>query len=80
MPFDASSQIVASNNGVTILKPSWMSQEYWQKYEVPRVGKRYGKGGNLYGQTTSSADVLAFAKSQTEAVSGDDGDCDGCKI
>tara|TARA_R110002096_G_scaffold142061_5_gene297134 strand:+ start:2398 stop:2625 length:228 start_codon:yes stop_codon:yes gene_type:complete len=39
-------------NGVTISKPKHMSDDYWFKYEAPRVGKFYGssKTKDLYGQ------------------------------
>jgi len=37
-------------NGVTMRKPSYMSDSYWFKYEAPRCGTKVGKGGKfLYG-------------------------------
>ena len=31
-------------------KPTWMNENYWFKYEAPRVGKYYGgNDGHLYG-------------------------------
>ena len=31
-------------------KPSYMSQQYWEVYEAPRIGCRVGKGGKfIYG-------------------------------
>jgi len=42
-----------SHNGVTMSKPDWMSDDFWFKYEAPRVGKRYSAGksttNDLYG-------------------------------
>lgn len=41
-----------TRNGVTVTKPDWMSDNYWYKYEAPRVGKLYGsKTNDLYGST-----------------------------
>ena len=38
-------------NGVVINKPKNMSDNYWFKYEAPRVGKYYGgKTNDLYGE------------------------------
>lgn len=73
--FDESCQVVASRNGCTILKPHWMSQEYWQNYEVPRVGKRYGK--ILYGARVTSKDVDEFRQ---ESMSAEGGECTACNI
>jgi len=33
-----------THNGVTMSKPDWMSDNYWFRYEAPRVGKRYASG------------------------------------
>lgn len=30
-------------NGVVAYRPHWMDKTYWEEYEAPRVGKRYGK-------------------------------------
>ena len=61
--------LTVSRNGVTISKPDWMSEDYWFKYEVPRVGKRYSdkSKGYLYGQDQPQA-----------PTSGEDERGDGC--
>lgn len=71
-----SEQIICTRNGVTILKPHWMSQEYWQKYMVNRCGKSYGKF--VFGVSATSEAVEAYKAEQASAKGG--GECDGCTI
>lgn len=78
--FDESTQIVVSHNGVTMLKPHWMSQEHWQKYEVPRCGKAYSNKGVLYGQTVSQGKLTELKQQAQEASTKGSGECDGCTI
>jgi len=44
-----------SHNGVIMSKPDYMSDEFWFKYEAPRVGKRYfsskSMSKDLYGKS-----------------------------
>ena len=30
-------------NGVVAHKPDWMSDDFWFRYEAPRIGKLYGR-------------------------------------
>lgn len=58
-------------NGVVAYKPHWMSQEYWEKYEAPRIGKKYGEG--LYGE--------GYKEPSYKVEEEDDDGCGGaCKI
>lgn len=46
---------VVRRNGIILVKPDWMSENYWYTYEANRCGKYYGiKDDNhkpvLYGQ------------------------------
>jgi len=61
--------LTMSRNGVTIKKPDWMCEDYWLKYEVNRIGKRYSNktGDFLYGQNQPQA-----------PTSGEDERGDGC--
>lgn len=35
--------VKVERNGIVAYKPDWMTQEHWETYEAPRIGKVYGK-------------------------------------
>lgn len=78
--FNEAHQIVVTNNGVTMLKPHWMSQSYWQNYEVPRCGKLYGKSKVPYGSTPTASKLSQLKQQAQEAEANSSGACDGCTI
>lgn len=45
---------VVRRNGITMIKPEWMSDRYWYRYEAPKCGKFLGERVDnkdiLYGQ------------------------------
>ena len=59
-----------SHNGVTMSKPDWMSDDFWFRYEAPRVGKRYSSG-------KSTANVL-YGSNYEQPTHGVEEMEDGC--
>lgn len=72
---------LAINNGVVARKPSYMEEDYWQRYEVPRIGKCYTKHGELYGiEWDINKDLYKQHQIVVSNTRQDIDDCVGCKI